>query len=859
MFGLKHLSIKSKLQIILLITSLGSIFVVSYLSWSKARELLTHRIFNQLTSVRASKGYQVEAYFKNLQNHLQTLCENHMTVAAMQEFNQSFDELERSSVSAERDAKIESYYTQKFFPRLAKNIEGEPVFETYRPTGNAARQLQYQYIANNPNPVGKKDVLDDAKDNSKYSAVHRRYHPLFRNLIKRFGYYDMFLVDAETGDIVYTVYKETDFGTNLYTGSYRNTNLAEVVRKARDNPDRGVIQLVDFQFYRPSYNAPAAFMAGSIYDGSRRVGILVVQLPIDEINRVLTGNQNWKQDGLGDTGETYLVGEDLRLRSAVRLQLENSAAYLNVLRRNQVRSEIVRSIEQLKTSLLVLPINSDAAKQSVARKSGTEIMQGYGGFDVLSSYAPLNIAGVNWGIISEIALSEAYAPINALQNYLLLSTLILILLITLLATIATQRLMRPIDLIIQRYGSRNAEGKPLIQQLQAGNYHTPVDINRNDEFGELGRVFNAMVSSLGEKLAEIEQKNQENDALMLNIVPLTIAQRLKQGESLIADHVKQVTILYARVVGIAELSQRLPASEVTQLLTRLFHEFDQAAERFGLERKSTIDTDYMVVCGLTIPRLDHGKRTVDFGVEMLNILHRMELGQDLALGLRIGIHSGSVTAGVIGNQKFGYKVWGESVYLVMRLYTQAELNSIVMTRATYEWVADSYTLVQYRPIQIDNIGEVDTWILVSANRMSMSKVDLVQSSFAKVQPIADTAAELFYQRLFELSPSLRPLFKGSMEDQQRKLMSTLAIAVEGLRQPAAIIKAVQELGKRHAGYGVKAEYYEVVGEALLWTLEQGLGEAFTPQVRRAWEEAYKFLSEIMKDAAAQVEHQNIGV
>lgn len=141
----------------------------------------------------------------------------------------------------------------------------------------------------------------------------------------------------------------------------------------------------------------------------------------------------------------------------------------------------------------------------------------------------------------------------------------------------------------------------------------------------------------------------------------------------------------------------------------------------------------------------------------------------------------------------------------------------------------------------------------------MSKVDLVQSSFAKVQPIADTAAELFYQRLFELSPSLRPLFKGSMEDQQRKLMSTLAIAVEGLRQPAAIIKAVQELGKRHAGYGVKAEYYEVVGEALLWTLEQGLGEAFTPQVRRAWEEAYKFLSEIMKDAAAQVEHQNIGV
>ncbi|MHC5827252.1 MAG: HAMP domain-containing protein, partial [Nostoc sp.] len=109
-----------------------------------------------------------------------------------------------------------------------------------------------------------------------------------------------------------------------------------------------------------------------------------------------------------------------------------------------------------------------------------------------------------------------------------------------------------------------------IQQLQAGNYDITVDINANDEFGEIGRAFNAMVINLGEKLGEIDQKNRENEALMLNIVPFTIAQRLKEGELLIADHVKHVTILYARIVGIAELSQRLPPTEIIQLLTRLF-------------------------------------------------------------------------------------------------------------------------------------------------------------------------------------------------------------------------------------------------------------------------------------------------
>ena len=135
--------------------------------------------------------------------------------------------------------------------------------------------------------------------------------------------------------------------------------------------------------------------------------------------------------------------------------------------------------------------------------------------------------------------------------------------------------------------------------------------------------------------------------------------------------------------------------------------------------------------------------------------------------------------------------------------------------------------------------------------MTPEQIQLVQSSFQKVKPISDLAAQMFYGRLFEIAPSVKPLFKESdMKKQGRKLMETLALVTQGLTRPEKIKPAVQKLGKDHVRYGVKDEHYEPVGAALLWTLEQGLGEDFTPEVKQAWTEAYAMLAGIMKEAAA---------
>jgi hemoglobin-like flavoprotein len=136
--------------------------------------------------------------------------------------------------------------------------------------------------------------------------------------------------------------------------------------------------------------------------------------------------------------------------------------------------------------------------------------------------------------------------------------------------------------------------------------------------------------------------------------------------------------------------------------------------------------------------------------------------------------------------------------------------------------------------------------------MTPEQVTMVQDSFKKVVPIAGTAADLFYNRLFEIAPDVRPLFPHDLSEQKKKLIAMLATAVTNLHQVETILPAVENLGKRHVAYGVTDKMYQPVGAALLWTLEQGLGPDFTPELKGAWTETYMALAGVMQKAAATV-------
>ena len=842
-------TIKSKLQALFLGVSLGSVVVVSGIGWYQTQATLRSKIAEQLTGISRTKAEQFESYFENLNSQVGMLAGDSNVVKAMVDLNGGFRNLERNFVPAEWDTALDAFYTEQFFPRLEKNLSPQALNPSvYRPTGQAARYLQYYYIASNPNPVGEKDKLLDAGDGSDYTKAHAKYQKFFAGIVQKFGYYDLFLINPKTGDIIYSYFKETDFATNRLQGFYSQSALTDLVQTVLANPTQGSIQVADFKPYRPSYNAPAGFVATPIYSGSNMIGILAVQIPIDKIDHAISRNNNWEASGLQKTGEAYLVGPDSLMRSTSRFWIEDPKKYQNVVGYTGTDERTLQLMENFNTTIGLQKINSTAAKTALAGKQGMMVDRNYRGAEVLSAYSPLKLNGLNWAIVAEMEVGEAYRPLYTLQVILLIAAAIFLLGTAFLAAVAAKIFTSPL-----RRLTENA------RKLVAGELDAEVEVKSQDEFGELATEFKQVANKLRQTEEELETKKQENDILLQNILPSAIVERRKQGELLIADSLKQVTILNAHLAGLSQLNQRLSPPEMAALLTELFDEFDSAAEHHGLERQNSLSTSYMAVCGLTQARFDHTKRTVDFALAMLNIIQRLNVNHNSALALRIGIHAGPVTAGVVGTQRLGYSIWGETAYIASSLQSQADLNYILLTRSVYERIADSYTFIQNPGVKIQGLGEVETWTLVTTKKLVLTQVELVQSSFEKVKPIADKAAELFYQRLFQLDPSLRPLFKGDMKEQEGKLMATLAIAVDGLRQPDKIVPVVQKLGRRHAGYGVKDEYYDTVGQALLWTLAQGLGAEFTTPVRKAWEEAYIFLSEIMKEAAAELELEKIDV
>ena len=698
---LNHISIKSKLIVMLLVVSGSSILVTACVGYQSGKSNLNKRVFDQLTSVRASKAYQIESYFKNIRNHTETLSEDPSITAAMRSFTDAYQKLQTEKIANPINSKINQYYNQEFLPRLIKSTGGSPIVESYTPKVAASQYLQYHYIANNPNPIGKKQQLSDPKDGSDYTEVHKRYHPIFRNIIKKFGYYDMFLIDPN-GTVVYTVFKETDFATNFQTGPYKNSNLAKLNRLVQNAKERDYSKIVDFEAYSPSYDAPAAFIAAPIYENSQLIGVLAFQLPVDEINNVMTGNRKWEADGLGKSGETYLVGRDFLMRSVSRFLEQDPKGYGEILRSLGVKESVIRRINQYKSSILQQPVRTEAVEEALAGKEGTQIIKDYRSIPVLSSYAPLQLEGLDWVILSEIDLAEAYAPIYSFAKQILIYATLLSLLVTLIAMGLAYWFVQPINQLIA-----NA------RKVAAGELDAIATLKNEDEFGELAKSFNAMVRSLRTQTNLVKEKSQENEQLLLSVFPSSIAKRLKKGERNIAEDISNVAVIFSNLTGFSKLSETLTAYEIVSILNDLVAAFDESAERYGIEKIKTIGDSYLGVCGLSIPYLDHDKRVLDLALDMLSIVRRFNHEREFELNIRIGINSGDVVAGIVGRNKFIYDVWGDTINLASALRAACPPGMILVSQEVHRRLQDIYQFEAMPDVESDGKTKVQAWRLAT--------------------------------------------------------------------------------------------------------------------------------------------------
>jgi class 3 adenylate cyclase len=229
--------------------------------------------------------------------------------------------------------------------------------------------------------------------------------------------------------------------------------------------------------------------------------------------------------------------------------------------------------------------------------------------------------------------------------------------------------------------------------------------------GRLSTSFNSMAEKIETQTEEIQEKNRENEELLLNILPGPIATRLKSGEAEIADGFAEVTVLFGDIVGFTSLSSGRAPNEVVSLLNGLFRKFDDIATGYGIEKIKTIGDCYMATAGLPTPNPDHALIIVKAAIDMMRVTHEYGKQFSTPLNLRIGVNSGPVVAGVIGKIKFIYDMWGDTVNVASRMESTGVPGNIQVTEPVFQKLKGQFEFEDRGTIEVKGKGAMRTWLL----------------------------------------------------------------------------------------------------------------------------------------------------
>ncbi len=412
----------------------------NYFQAARLNETMVEQKFN---AVVLARGEALAAYLQSIEQDLQSMAANISTRNALAGFTRTFMQM------------------------------GE----------NAEANLQRLYITDNPHPTGEKENLDAATDGSFYSNMHAQYHSSFRTFLRSRGYYDIFLFDTD-GNLVYTVFKELDYATNLNTGEWKDSDLGNAFRAALEAGRANDISFFDFKPYAPSYGAPASFISTPVMDTDGNVmGVLAFQMPIDRLNGVMASIA-----GLGETGESYIVGGDLLMRNDSRFSEDST--------------------------ILSQRVETSAVKAALGGETAIVTETGYRGMEMVSAYMPLDFQGVRYALITEAAVSEIDAPLSAMRNLLLIGAAILTLLGIGAGITFSKILVKPIRAMTGAM-KELAEGNDQIEIPAQGRF---------DEIGEMsGAVQVFQENAIRNKNLEAEQEQEkrraeaENEASMVKL------------------------------------------------------------------------------------------------------------------------------------------------------------------------------------------------------------------------------------------------------------------------------------------------------------------------------------------------------
>ncbi|MBS7808664.1 methyl-accepting chemotaxis protein [Variovorax sp. PCZ-1] len=511
------MNIRQKMLIGAGLLTLIPVTITAALLWQGASTLadtaLEERTQNQLNSLRDTKRQQVTDEINSRVRALQTLAAQRSTIDAMRSFKPAFTSAAKDKAidAAAASAEIAKYTQDQFAPEYAKrNAGASPDLAKFiaamDPNGLA---LQSEFIVRNPNPLGQKERLVRPDAASAYGQAHAQFHPGFERAQKLSEFYDIFLIDTETDNIVYTVFKELDFGTSLTKGIASGTKLAEAYEKMKQSPNRDAVYLSDFATYLASYDDQAAFAAAPVFDGDRQIGVIAMQYPIDKITEAMSSGKAWEKIGLGKTGDIFLVGSDKLMRTNARYVIENKTTFADALG-SKLSAAAKSSLLKKETSIGLVSVDTDDTKASLSGQEGYLEFADYRGIPSYGAYGPLKVQGLNWGMVAKIDAAEADEPINNLNRQSFLRALIIGLGVVAIAGFAVSVFLRQFLKPIQTLSDT-------VQKVASGETAARSQLVEKDEIGDLGRAFDGL---LDDRIAALEKSAKENETLNNSVIDL---------------------------------------------------------------------------------------------------------------------------------------------------------------------------------------------------------------------------------------------------------------------------------------------------------------------------------------------------
>ncbi|KQZ84890.1 hypothetical protein ASD56_00395 [Microbacterium sp. Root166] len=689
------LSIQSKLLIMLLAVSLISSVVVGIIGYVSGRESLRAAAIDQLTTIRELRTGEVENFISSAERGVLLDSRNLSAQTASIAFNAAWEELQAQEPTPEVDEGLEAYYRDVFVPDYEARSQRDQSDTALIPESAAGRYLQYHYTAQFAD-FDEALATADAGDGSAWSAAHARYHDYFQRLVESVGYEDLLVLNLE-GDVVYSAYKGIDFGIDLESAPYRDSALADAYNAVVATNSAMTVEIRDLERWAPSLGRHALWVVSPIGNDDRITGALTAQISLDQVNAVMSGNQRWNEQGLGDTGEVYLAGRDDLMRSVSREIVESPETYEADVIANGTPPEVAERMVFVGGTVGLQPVSTFAVNEAQAGRTGAGIAQEYIGAESIVAYTPVDIPGLNWVAVARIDTAEAFAPVADFTRTLVLSLLAIVLVVSVLSLLLAQVFTRPIRRLVEA-----------VRRVAGGDLAVQVPVDSRDEIGDLGSAFNDMASGLRFKQDLIDEQQEENQRLMLTLMPEAVARRYKDGEETISEEHDNVSVVFAELVGFEEFAEGLSGESETSLLNALMRGFDEAATKTGVEKVRTLRGGYLASSGLIVPRVDNVRRAVDFAREMRAVVQRFNAQNGSEIDLRAGVDTGTVTSGLVARTSLAYDLWGDAVSLAYRVRSVTGQPGIYVSQAVRDRMQDSVVFARAGSVELRGQDQ-DVW------------------------------------------------------------------------------------------------------------------------------------------------------